>query len=91
MLWASLLFFTGMRPGEAAYTEGYKDEGHYLRVKVYRLLVLDLNYKTCSHFFLLKLSQNVEVKRLGDDSYGPQLSIEFTVSWTKHNRYRNER
>jgi hypothetical protein len=33
MLWASLLFFTGMRPGEAAYSSGYKEDCHYLRVR----------------------------------------------------------
>ena len=33
MLWASLLFFTGMRPGEAAYTKGHKDDKHFLRVR----------------------------------------------------------
>jgi hypothetical protein len=33
MLWTTLLFFTGMRPGEAAFTRGYSADGHYLRVK----------------------------------------------------------
>lgn len=34
MVWATLLFFTGMRPGEAAYSDGYKEDGHYLHVEV---------------------------------------------------------
>ena len=33
MLWTTLLFFTGMRPGEAAFSRGYSAEGHYLHVK----------------------------------------------------------
>jgi hypothetical protein len=33
MLWAALLFFTGMRPGEAAYSSGHKADFHYLRVQ----------------------------------------------------------
>jgi hypothetical protein len=33
MMWTTLLFFTGMRPGEAAYTSRHAVDGHYLRVK----------------------------------------------------------
>ena len=41
MLWASLLFFTGMRPGEAAYTGGYGVDGHYLHTKNFQVRRLE--------------------------------------------------
>lgn len=33
MMWTTLLFFTGMRPGEAAFTANHRVDGHYLQVK----------------------------------------------------------
>lgn len=45
MLWATLLFFTGMRPGEAAFSRRHDRDGHFLHVKV------------CFDYHLLAISQ----------------------------------
>jgi hypothetical protein len=56
MLWASLLFFTGMRPGEAAYTKGYKKFHHYLRVKDVEVRCMETDDYGVCFSILIKIS-----------------------------------
>jgi hypothetical protein len=65
-LFWTLLYATGARPGEFAYSRGYREQGHYLKV------------------------EDLEFRRVGEDSAGPIFIMLIQISWLKGKRFKGK-
>jgi hypothetical protein len=77
---------TGARPGEFAYSRGYREHGHYLKVEVsvfFFFIQYHHIFYTDSTLFL----QDLEFKWIGKDAAGPIFTMTVTVSWIKGKRF----